>query len=211
MTTTMATRKTRATSGRGFGEGLYEDETAAEAAAGRPTSGPSGTYRVETGQPDLDAEYFDQCGSHLEEQDRLAGGARNAAGARNVRPEASKSVTNPETGKHRTFRIETLRGDWNPGKRVVSILDGPDNTSDYKRFGWVDEFGFKLWGRFQIPGVEGKPSIWESYIRMLENPKRFTERGLSYVISGKCRRCGRALTVERSVTLGIGPRCEEKE
>ena len=58
----------------------------------------------------------------------------------NLKSNGLFTVSNPEFGR-RTFRIQTEI--WNKGKpeekqqRVVAYLSGPDNTGDYKGFGFV--------------------------------------------------------------------------
>jgi hypothetical protein len=121
------------------------------------------------------------------------------------------SILNPKTGNHRTFRIKTLRGSWRTGQRILEILDGPDNTRDYRMFAWVKSTGIEMMGNYRYPGVDGEPNDWEKFAAMIENPQRFIRWGLEYNISGHCRRCGRVLTTPRSVSLGIGPTCEGKE
>jgi hypothetical protein len=117
------------------------------------------------------------------------------------------TIHNRATGHHRTFKVETLRGDWNPGKRVISILDGPDNTANYTRFGWVIGGGIQLWARYN-PKAGAAPNVWAKYSRMVEQPARFTGRGIDYLIAGKCKKCGRRLTTARSITAGYGAECE---
>ena len=53
------------------------------------------------------------------------------------------TMTNRESGEHRTFQIRTQPDDakFAPGKRVIALLRGPDNESDYQPFGFVSEDG----------------------------------------------------------------------
>ena len=48
------------------------------------------------------------------------------------------TVTNPATGNHRTFRIHTVRTGGLKGSRVVGLLIGSNNESDYLSFGFVN-------------------------------------------------------------------------
>jgi len=52
------------------------------------------------------------------------------------------TVTNNATGGHRTFEIKTIRKEGHAldGKRVLSLLTGPDNTGDYTPFAFVDSW-----------------------------------------------------------------------
>jgi hypothetical protein len=197
-----------------FGEGLYDDDAT------------TATATLEASEAEYDAEGAE----YRAERDAYLGALAEAAAP--VAPAAAPvpgrageagrltidqfdlathdaviTIHNTATGGHRTFKVETLRGDWNPGKRALSILDGPSNTTDYKRFAWVEGGTVKLWTRFRPAAGEG-PNAWEKYARMVERPARYTGRGVEYLIAGKCRRCGRRLTTARSVKSGIGPTCE---
>lgn len=116
------------------------------------------------------------------------------------------TITNPVTGQHRTFRIRTQKDAANfcPGKRIVSILEGPDNESDYRGFGFVKDDGrIILWRK-------KRTSFFEKVARMLEDPKWFMARGIEYDIEGRCRKCNRKLTVSESIRSGIGPTCAKQ-
>lgn len=116
------------------------------------------------------------------------------------------TASNPATGNHRTFRVRTQPQDakFAPGKRVVSLLVGPDNESDYQGFAFVDEFGIQVW-RSKLGGV------YETYARMLANPDAWAEKGVEWQFEGRCRVCNRALTDPVSIELGIGPVCREQD
>lgn len=125
------------------------------------------------------------------------------------------TIENPATGQHRTFQVRTQtfgEGDKAEEKRVVALLEGPDNTSDYRPFAFVDETNGHVfvWRRFR--GEPGEPSAWEKFAKLLTQPEHFQEsRGLEYLFEGRCRRCGRALTTPESIKSGIGPICAGKE
>ena len=57
------------------------------------------------------------------------------------------TIYNPATDAHRTFRIRTQPddSDFAPGQRVVSLLVGPDNESDYQGFGFVSYGRIAVW------------------------------------------------------------------
>ena len=116
------------------------------------------------------------------------------------------TMYNPATGAHRTIRISTQSEDANfaPGQRIVSLLTGPDNTSDYTGFGFLtDEGEVRIW-RKKHGGV------YEAYARMLTEPEAYMARGIQYKFDVRCRRCNRELTDPISIDLGIGPTCREK-
>jgi hypothetical protein len=53
------------------------------------------------------------------------------------------TMVNPKTGNHRTIRVETQPKDakFAPGSRIVSLLTGSNNETDYTGFGFVTESG----------------------------------------------------------------------
>lgn len=105
---------------------------------------------------------------------------------------------------YRTIRIKTAKKGNLAGKRIVSYLSGPNNDSDYTGFAFLNESGFQVWGRFR--GLVNGPL--NAAIEVLANP---AEAGRRYAIeSGRCYLCGRTLTVEQSITDGIGPICAAK-
>lgn len=115
------------------------------------------------------------------------------------------TIHNPATGQHRTFQIRTQPQDarFAPGQRIVALLNGPDNQSDYQPFGFVTSNGIKVWRK-----KEG--TVFQTYAKMLDNPEAFQAKGAEYLFSGKCRKCNRELTVPESIKSGIGPVCAGK-
>lgn len=116
------------------------------------------------------------------------------------------TIKNPATGNHRTFQVRTASADSKlAGKRIVSLLTGPDNTEDYIGFGFVEKGGVRVWRKH-----EG--TVFSQYGAMLTNLPRVAEKhGLQISASCCCRRCNRDLTTPESVASGIGPTCAEKE
>ncbi len=116
------------------------------------------------------------------------------------------TIENPATGGHRTFQIRTQADDarFAPGKRIVALLSGPDNTSDYQGFGFVENGRIKVWRKKQ-------DTVFVKFAHMLANPKYWEDKGLVYHFEGKCRRCNRTLTTPESIESGIGPVCGGRE
>lgn len=136
------------------------------------------------------------------------------------------TIQSSKSGEHRTFRIRTIPKDskFAPGERVVGLLVGPDNTSNYKDFGFVTPEGINVWRRFQKDGAAadgvvycgGRLSAFEFYGRVLwgllvENDESpWSKQGYSVEGSGTCVKCGRVLTEPESIALGIGPHCRSR-
>ena len=106
-----------------------------------------------------------------------------------------------DDGDHVTLRVRVaseksaLRG-----KRIVSYLAGPENTSDYVGCGFVGEDGVRLWKRFQ-----GSERLARALAILAKDPGA---AGKGYALrSGNCYVCGRLLTVPESIQRGIGPEC----
>jgi hypothetical protein len=125
------------------------------------------------------------------------------------------TLTSPKTGDHRTFRVRTVRRGKLEGHRIVSLLTGPNNESDYEGFGFiVDRDGsvapgtIAVWTRFR--GKDGVESVYEKYASMLRLPAYWAAKGVQYRVSLRCRRCGRLLTHPESIISGYGPECIKK-
>lgn len=108
-----------------------------------------------------------------------------------------------KTGKHFTFKARRP----SPDKPVfVSVLSGPDNTSDYSYLGFIGTDGRFRTSKGSKIGTEAdsyKAFNW-FWDRANNLPKV-----LEFIPSGKCCRCGRELTTPDSVAKGIGPECEK--
>jgi len=116
------------------------------------------------------------------------------------------TVANTARGTHRTFRIHTQADDakFAPKARILGLLIGQDNETDYNGIGFVKEDGrIILWRRYQT-------DTYAKLIRVLEQPDRFRALGFTYSYEGHCRRCNRLLTTPDSVRDGIGPVCAGK-
>lgn len=117
------------------------------------------------------------------------------------------TVVNPKTGNHRTFRIHTQdkEAKFAPGSRVVSLLVGPDNETSYKGFAFVVDGKVILWKRHR------DDKAFQFYANMLADIKKSEqEKGLQFMLEGRCRVCNRILTNPESVESGIGPICAGK-
>jgi hypothetical protein len=111
------------------------------------------------------------------------------------------TIANPETGGHRTFKINTARKGGLEGRRIVSLLDGPDNETSYSGFGFAEAAGVKVWRK------KADSKTYRTYASMIEDPAKWEAKGLVYLFSEKCRVCNRKLTDPISIQLGIGPVC----
>lgn len=125
------------------------------------------------------------------------------------------TIKNRRSGEHRTFEIKTQAEDakFAAGKRVVALLTGPDNTADYKGFGFVEEEGIVIWKSKR--GEAGKKSPYEWYGEMLwslalDSGASSFAQDYQLMMEGTCSVCNRVLTEPESLITGIGPVCREK-
>ena len=124
------------------------------------------------------------------------------------------------TGQHRTVDIRTA-GERSKlkGKRVIALLTGPDNTSDFTGFGFVEGERIIVWRSKR--GTDG-PSAYEKLATLIEqiiareqghpveNEPEWVPQ-FEHLVEGRCIRCNRKLTNPESVKSGIGPECASRE
>lgn len=108
------------------------------------------------------------------------------------------------TGEHFTFRVRAAipQADKPATHWNVSVLNGRDNTRDYKWIGRIDREGVFFGGLEHTLSFRGFAWCWEHLERCGE---RF-----EFAHAGKCGRCGRLLTTPESVAVGIGPECQDR-
>jgi hypothetical protein len=132
------------------------------------------------------------------------------------------TLKNTATGDYRTFKISTQKEDskFAPGSRVIGVLAGPDNTSDYQSFGFVTEVGIQVWKTKTVRGgcspfrEFGEYSSYEWFAQMLWEAvvtDSTQMAGYEVLLEKKCLICNRSLTTPESIELGIGPVCAAKE
>lgn len=116
------------------------------------------------------------------------------------------TVTSP-TGEHRTFSVKTQAADakFAAGKRVVALLTGSNNETDYTGFGFVTEAGIQVWKSKQTDFyLKVATMLWE--LGTAEE-NRYTRKGFRLLLEKRCMRCNRKLTHPTSIETGIGPEC----
>lgn len=116
--------------------------------------------------------------------------------------------------KHWTFRIsEGFRADRED--QVVGILIGPDNTSAYANFAFIEDGKIQYWQRAKSyrHGSYTISQAWKDAMEFLlgaSDEQRAETQQMYAKVSGNCYVCGRALTHPESIALGIGPECRKK-
>ena len=108
-------------------------------------------------------------------------------------------------GSHRTIRIHTQQKGDLAGRRIASLLIGPDNTQDYESFAFIEPSGeLKMWRRF----AGQKQAEYTAILLDLVQGEQI--EGYEYTLSKRCLICNRPLTTAESAELGIGPICLER-
>lgn len=149
----------------------------------------------------LDAA-FEESQAECQGNDALA---RHLAASTAKIPNGYYTVTFRD-GSHRTFRIHTqkLSAKFAAGKRVVSLLIGPDNSSDYEMVAFLGEAG-------PVPFKRHRNTRTGVHLDMLWDLANggFVD-GCDLSVSKRCLLCNHNLTDPESIERGIGPSCWEK-
>lgn len=117
--------------------------------------------------------------------------------------------------EHYTFRVVFKKGD-NKFRDTyfVSMLTGPDNTSDYTYVGILDVNSgvVKTTAKSKISKDSFPLRLLNRTLYRLWRGEEaaITNAGFDLYHEGKCGRCGRSLTVPESIESGIGPDCATK-
>jgi hypothetical protein len=104
-------------------------------------------------------------------------------------------------GSHRTLRVHTQKSGLFGGKRLLSLLIGPENTADYEPFGELTFAGIQIWKRFRGQ----KQEEYAQLLWLLSQGSGPQDHSIQ--LSKRCMRCNRPLTTPESLAAGIGPEC----
>ncbi len=124
---------------------------------------------------------------------------------------ATVTLVSAKTGTSFTYKVERKEGA--DEFFFVSLLTGPENTSDYTPCGTV-KFGGDLWNyrtnqsaldwvRLDSPSQVG--FAW--FIRQLNSKGTEISDQVEVWISSHCSVCHRKLTAKPSIAAGMGPKC----
>ena len=123
------------------------------------------------------------------------------------------TLSNKEKGTHYTYKVTCKK---QPGRVVyfVSVLSGPDNTSDYSYIGYcTSSEAVQIWTKKDArqytdnaPSVKAFNWLLNRVAYCVAENKPFPAFAGFYHM-GSCCKCNRPLTDPLSVTLGIGPVC----
>jgi hypothetical protein len=130
---------------------------------------------------------------------------------------ATITLVSKKTGTRFTYRVNTPtdRQTGQPatdGTLMISVLDGPDNETDYVWLGRVAREVFYVGRKVPKPGEISKDApcaqafAW-AWRKLLQGTM---PEALEIWHEGRCGRCGRKLTVPQSIAQGFGPECVTK-
>lgn len=121
------------------------------------------------------------------------------------------TVSNP-SGERYTFRVNKSKESGNRAACwFVSLLTGPDNTSDFTYLGLLrHDTGAVLLTRASRYKADSKPVRVAEWV--LANIWLGLDLPEGYAVhhEGRCGKCGRVLTVPESIESGIGPECAKQ-
>jgi len=110
-------------------------------------------------------------------------------------------------GEHRTFRLtlQSEQANFKPGRILVDLLTGPDNWTNYRSIGQVDDATINVWRKAH---TKHGSSLMDALRVLAGDPEA---AGLGYALrSSNCCICRKLLTVPASIHRGMGPSCAEK-
>ncbi len=120
------------------------------------------------------------------------------------------TIINPETDKHRVFKVRTVKRGNFKGKRLVEVKE----SHRFRAFAFADaKDNINVWHRYR----NWERGLYSKYANLLGSIARdgdastyVTERGIQWKLAKKCRSCNRNLTIPISIEMGIGPICQQK-
>lgn len=132
--------------------------------------------------------------SEIADVSRFLGGAR-----------ALFTLESEATGAHYTYRLRRPEG---KDVTFVSLLTGPQNTSDYTYLGLLADGDLRLTRKSRMTD-DSLPVRAVRYLLRGVREGRLPAK-LHMYHEGRCACCGRTLTVPESVRTGIGPECAKR-
>jgi hypothetical protein len=112
-------------------------------------------------------------------------------------------------GEHYTFRINKPKKDdkGNP-PYFISMLTGPDNTSNYTYLGlYIPQFNtVRLTSKSKFASESTPVKVLNWAFKKVAEGGNLPE-GYSIAHEGYCCKCGKLLTDPISIEMGIGPNC----
>lgn len=144
------------------------------------------------------------------------------------------TITHDERG-HYTVKVHTVQNGKLAGKRIISLLAGPDNENDYRGVAFWDDQKRRafVWKKYASDAdlrewpLDGNhwPKAYNAIERRITvflslavvapslpegKADYWTREGYRLERASRCVVCNRTLTTPQSLELGIGPVCAER-
>lgn len=120
------------------------------------------------------------------------------------------TISSRPTGVRFTFKARKFKDGKREGKNTfIYVLTGPDNTTHYHYLGMLDSannFETTPKSKIATTAKSFQAMKWLAD-KVLVEKRDPSNAAMEFRHSGKCGRCGRALTVPGSLDNGIGPEC----
>jgi hypothetical protein len=117
------------------------------------------------------------------------------------------TVQNEKTGNRFTYKVKQAQDDGAPKKVwFVSVLNGPDNGSNYAYIGTIFGNDFR---HTKKSTVTPEAQSFKVFAWMIKHNLTLPEF-VKLHHEGFCCRCGRRLTVPESIKSGMGPECAKR-
>lgn len=120
---------------------------------------------------------------------------------------ARLTLVSERTGQRFTYQVKGKKDDGGnlTGFYFVSVLTGPQNTSDYTYLGYVRDGSFVHDRMYRVGPDAPSRKAFAWFWDRLNKGRELAECECWH--EGRCGRCGRVLTVPESIKTGIGPKC----
>lgn len=114
------------------------------------------------------------------------------------------TIQNIQSGNRYTYKVQRKEVSKDKVMWFVKLLSGPNNVLDYTYLGMIHDMKFKATKATRNAGVPFKAFqwFWTTLLKEKSLPKK-----VKFYHSGRCGRCGRKLTVPKSIESGFGPEC----
>lgn len=138
------------------------------------------------------------------------------------------TIVSVKTGCRFTYQLHKPKPRDDSGAAVpifVSVLSGPSNEADYTYLGCLwpayrgedapsDAFVYRHGAKSTVKPTAASAKAWAWFTSMLQRRaaanQPFDPKVVEVWHEGSCGRCGRPLTVPKSIALGLGPVCASK-
>jgi hypothetical protein len=119
---------------------------------------------------------------------------------------ARLTLVSRKTGARFTYRIAKAKplGD-GVARYFVSVLNGPENTTDYTYLGFFRRSEYEHGNRSKIDCGAPCALAFSWFARKMWSAEILEQVEVWH--EGRCGRCNRVLTVPESIARGIGPEC----